>query len=39
MKKEKSQKILQKYKNVREFYEQLYANKFDNLKEMNNEDL
>ena len=35
MKKEKSQRILEKYKkNIREYYEQLYANKFDNLKEM-----
>ena len=36
MKKEKSQ-IPQKHthkKNVREYYEQLYANKFDNLGEM-----
>ena len=33
MKKEKSQWILQKYKKtVREHYEQLYANKFENLK-------
>ena len=37
MKKEKSQWILQKYKNtIREYYEQLYANKFDNLEEMGN---
>ena len=37
MKKEKSQQMLQKYKKkkVREYYEQLYANKFDNL-EMDN---
>ena len=36
MKKEKSQQILQKYKKktIREYYEQLYANKFDNLEEM-----
>ena len=37
MTKEKSQWILQKYKkNIREYYEQLYANKFDNLEEMDN---
>ena len=37
MKKEKSQRILQKYKKtIREYYEQLHANKFDNLKEMEN---
>ena len=42
MKKEKSQQILQKYKkqktkkNMREYYEQLYANNFDNLEEMDN---
>ena len=37
MKKEKSQQILQKYKKtIREYYEQLYANKFDNLEEMDN---
>ena len=39
MKKEKSQHILQKYKkkkNIREYYGQLYANKFDNLEEMDN---
>jgi len=37
MKKEKSQWIQQKYKKtVREYYEQLYANKFDNLEEMDN---
>ena len=39
MKKEKSQQILQKYKkkkNVREYYEQLNDNKFDNLEEMTN---
>ena len=36
MKKDKSQLILQKYKKVREYYKQLYANKFDNLEEMNN---
>ena len=36
MKTEKSQRILQKYKKkkMREYYEQLYANKFDNLEEM-----
>ena len=36
MKKEKSQRIQQKYKTVREYYKQLYANKFDNLEEMDN---
>ena len=37
MKKEKSQQILQKYKKkLREYYEKLYANKFDNLEEMDN---
>src|SRR5512145_3170032 len=37
MKKEKSQQILQKYKKkMQEYYEQLYANKFDNLEEMDN---
>ena len=38
MRKEKSQWILQKYKKkpMRECYEQLYANKFDNLEEMDN---
>ena len=38
MKKEKSQLILQKYKkkNIKEYYEQLYTNKFDNLEEMDN---
>ena len=37
MKKEKPQQILQKYnKTIREQYEQLYANKFDNLEEMDN---
>ena len=38
MKKEKSQWILQKYKKkkVREYYEQIYANRFDNLEEMDN---
>ena len=37
MKKEKSQWILQKYKkNIREYCEHLYANKFDNLEEMDN---
>ena len=35
MKKEKSQWILQKYKKTMwEYYEQLYANEFDNLEEM-----
>ena len=36
MKRKKSQRILQKYqkKTIREYYEQLYANKFDNLEEM-----
>ena len=33
--KKKSQWILKKYKkNMREYYEQLYANKLDNLEEM-----
>ena len=37
MKNEKSQRILQKYKKtMREYCEQLYANKFDNLEEMDN---
>ena len=37
MKKEKSQWIQQKYKKtIREYYEQLYGNKFDNLEEMDN---
>ena len=37
MKKEKSQRILQKYKKtIREYYEQLYANEFDNIEEMDN---
>ena len=36
MKKKKSQQILQKYKKIREYYEQLYANKFGNLKNMDN---
>ena len=37
MKNEKSQWILQKYKKtIKEYYEQLYANKFDNLEEMDN---
>jgi len=37
MKKEKPQWILQKYKkNIREYYELLYANKFDNLEKMDN---
>ena len=37
MKKEKYQLIPQRYKkNIREYYEQLYANKFDNLEEMDN---
>ena len=35
MKNEKSQQILQKYKNtIREYSEQLYDNKSDNLEEM-----
>ena len=35
MKKEKSQLTPQKYKKkIREYYEQLYTNKFDNLEEM-----
>ena len=36
MKKEKSQQILQKYKIHERIHEQLYANKFDNLEEMDN---
>ena len=39
MKKEKSQWILEKYKKKKkngEYYEQLHANKFDNLEEMDN---
>ena len=37
MKMEKSQCMLQKYKKtMREYYEQLYANKLDNLEEMDN---
>ena len=37
MKKKKSQWILQKYKKtISEYYEQLYASKFDNLEEMDN---
>ena len=37
MKKKKSQWILQKYKKtISEYYEQLCANKFDNLEEMDN---
>ena len=37
MKKEKFQQILQKSKKtMREYYEQLYAVKFDNLEEMDN---
>ena len=37
MKKEKSQWIWQKYKKtIREYYEQLYGNKFDNVEEMDN---
>ena len=36
MKKEKSQLILQKYKTMRKYCEQLYANKSDNLEEMDN---
>ena len=38
MKKENSQWILQKYKkkSMREYYQQFYANKFNNLEEMDN---
>ena len=37
MKNEKPQLILQKYtKIIREYYEQLYANEFDNLEKMDN---
>ena len=36
MKKEKSQWILRKYKKPWEYYQQPYANKFDNLEEMDN---
>ena len=37
MKKEKSQWLLQQYKKpIREYYEQLYANKFDNLEKRDN---
>ena len=39
MKEEKSQLILKKYKKnktIQEYYKQLYANKFDNLEEMDN---
>ena len=36
MKKEKSQWILQKLKKNREYYEQLYANKVDNIEVMDN---
>ena len=39
MKKEKSQRILQKYKKkkkIGEYYQQLYANKFDKQEEMDN---
>ena len=38
MKHEKSEQILQKYKKkkIREYCEQLYANKYDNLEEMDN---
>ena len=35
--KKKSQWILKKYKKtIREYYQQLYTNKFDNLEEMDN---
>ena len=34
MKEEKSQLIPEKYHKPREYYAQLYANKFDNLEEM-----
>ena len=37
MQKKKPQRILQQYKKtIREYYEQLYDNKFDNLEEMDN---
>ena len=37
MKKEKSQWIIHKNsKNIREYYEKLHANKFDDLEEMDN---
>ena len=36
MKKENSQLIPQKYKTIKEYYEQLYVNEFDNLEEMDN---
>ena len=36
MTKEKLQLILQKYKKMREYYEQLYVKKFYDLEEMNN---
>ena len=34
MKMEKSQQTIQKYKVIRDYYQQLYANKMDNLEEM-----
>ena len=37
MTKQKLQQTIQKYKKtMREYYEQLYVNKFDNLEEMDN---
>ena len=35
MKMEKSQQTIQKYKVIRDYYQQLYANKMDSLEEMN----
>ena len=34
MKMEKSQQTIQKYKVIRDYYQQLYANKMDNLEEV-----
>ena len=34
MKKERLQQTMQKYKGVKDIYEQLYGNKMDNLEEM-----